>query len=452
MKIVFLGAPGTVTGSKYLVEAGATKLLVDCGLFQGYRHLRARNWTPLPFDPAILNAVILTHAQMDHSGYVPLLVKSGFAGHIYCTPATADLCAILLPDNGRFQEERTAHANEFGYSKHNPALPLYTRDDAKRSLKQLHRVPFNRKINLPDGLSIMLSTSGHILGSAFVTVEQGGRAVVFAGDIGRYGDEIMNAPSRITKADYLVIKSTYAKRVEHGADPKEQLAAIINRTYRRSGVLVAPAFDVGQAQILLYWLHQLKIARSIPAIPVYFNSPVAPHLNRIYQVHSGEHRLTPTQRDRMCKAAHAVNTVEKSNALNHLEEPAIIIAADGMATGGRVIHHLKRLAPDARNTILLAAFQAAGTPGAAMIQGARSVRIWGETVPIRAEVAVIGGLSLHADERGILQWLRGFVIAPRCTFITHGEPFAAVALGRRIEEELHWHCVLPDYGHTELLA
>jgi metallo-beta-lactamase family protein len=445
MKITFLGATGTVTGSKYLVNSGSRFILVDCGLFQGFKQLRLRNWAPLPVNPKLIDAVILTHAHIDHSGYIPLLVKNGFIGKIYCTSATRDLCAILLPDSGHLQEEEARYANKHGYSKHRPALPLYTEKDAMRSLERFATIDFGQNLNLSNNLIANLSPSGHILGSAFVLLKDTRRSVLFSGDIGRPNDPIMVSPSNVRKVDYLVIESTYGDKRHDPADPKVALAEIINRTAERGGVVIVPAFAVGRAQSLLYYVHQLKKSKSIPDIPVFLNSPMAANVNHVFHDHLGEHRLTPAQCDEMCNAARIVNTVEESKAINERKGPMIVIAASGMATGGRVLHHLEAFAPDPRNTVLFVGFQAGGTRGAAMVNGAESVKIHGKYVPIRAEVRVIDNLSAHADYAEILDWLGNFDRPPQQTFVTHGEPAAADALRHRIEEQLGWSCRVPEY-------
>ena len=445
MKITFLGATGTVTGSKYLVNSASTFILVDCGLFQGFKQLRLRNWAPLPVNPKLIDAVILTHAHIDHSGYIPLLVKNGFIGKIYCTSATRDLCAILLPDSGHLQEEEARYANKHGYSKHRPALPLYTEKDAEGSLERFATIDFGQNLNLSNNLIANLSPSGHILGSAFVLLKDTRRSVLFSGDIGRPNDPIMISPSIVQKVDYLVIESTYGDKRHDPADPKVALAEIINRTAERGGVVIVPAFAVGRAQSLLFYVHQLKKSKSIPDIPVFLNSPMAANVNHVFHDHLGEHRLTPAQCDEMCNAARIVNTVEESKAINERKGPMIVIAASGMATGGRVLHHLEAFAPDPRNTVLFVGFQAGGTRGAAMVNGAESVKIHGKYVPIRAEVRVIDNLSAHADYAEILDWLGNFDRPPQQTFVTHGEPAAADALRHRIEEQLGWSCRVPEY-------
>lgn len=446
MEITLLGATGTVTGSKYLLTSGSKKLLVDCGLFQGFKQLRLRNWESLPISPAQIDAVILTHAHMDHSGYLPLLVKDGFSGKIYCTAGTRDLCAILLPDSGYLQEEDAEQANKHKYSKHAPALPLYTQQDAERSLCQFSPVDFDRDFDLGSGLTLRLLPAGHILGSSLVSLRNTEASILFSGDLGRPNDLIMKPPATIRKTDYLVIESTYGNRRHDPTDPKAALAAVIHRTVERGGVILIPSFAVGRTQSVLYYIHLLKSAHAIPDVPVFLNSPMSVEATDVYRNHSGEHRLTPSECKAMCGAAHFINSVEESKHLNSLRrEPMILISASGIATGGRVLHHIRAFAPDPRNTILFVGFQAGGTRGEAMINGAPSVKIHGEYVPVRAEIVVLECLSAHADYAEIMDWLNHFDAPPRKTFITHGEPAAADALRHRIEEQFGWSCRVPDY-------
>jgi len=445
LKLQFLGATGTVSGSKYLLEHGGCRILVDCGLFQGYKQLRLRNWSPLPVDPKSIDAVMLTHAHIDHSGYLPLLVRNGFRGRIHCTAATRDLCAILLPDSARLQEEEAEYANRHSFSRHKPALPLYTEKDALRCLKQFSTHGYDLPIALGEGLSASLSPSVHILGSAFVRISGPSASILFSGDLGRPDDAVMPAPARVTHADFLVIESTYGDRSHEAADPRLKLAEVINRTVARKGVLIIPAFAVGRTQSLLYYIHALKAAGSIADTPVYLNSPMATDATHLFRAHAGEHRLGAAECEAMCRAAKIINTPEESKALNRRKGPMIIIAGSGMATGGRVTHHLTAFAPDERNTILFTGHQGGGTRGARILAGEPSVKIHGEMVPVRAEVALINNLSAHADANEIIGWLRGFETPPRRTFITHGEPGPADALRQRIEHELHWTCEVPDY-------
>ena len=448
MDIRFLGATGTVTGSRYLVTSGAKKILVDCGLFQGYKQLRLRNWAPFPVAPREIDAVVLTHAHLDHSGYLPLLVKNGFKGKVYCSAATRDLCGILLPDSGHLQEEEARYANKRGFSKHAPALPLYTVEDAIHAVQQMTPIDFEHDVDLGAGLTLRLIANGHILGSACVLLRDAHTRLLFSGDLGRPNDPTMLPPQPVQHADYLVIESTYGNRRHDTADPQVALAAVINRTVARGGVVLIPAFAVGRTQTLLYYIRLLKDAGSIPDIPVFLNSPLATSATDIFCNHSGIHRLSAAQCRAMCSSVHYVTSVEESKALNARKGPMIIVSASGMATGGRVLHHLKAFAPDARNTILFSGFQAGGTRGAAMLSGAESIKIYGEYVPVRAEVATLDNLSAHADYAEIIDWLRHFDAPPRTTFITHGEPAAADALRHHIEEQLKWRVEVPDYLET----
>jgi metallo-beta-lactamase family protein len=449
MKIQFLGAAGTVTGSKYLISSGQSRVLIDCGLFQGLKQLRLRNWAPLPIDPATLSAVVLTHAHLDHSGYLPLLVKEGFRGRIYCTAATFELCKLLLPDSGHLQEEDAEFANRGGFSKHQPALPLYTEEDAEKSLKYFHPVAIDQSVDLGNGLKARLAPSGHILGSAFITLTDGVQSVVFSGDLGRPRDPIMAAPRALIEADYLIIESTYGNRLHSRGDPCDELEAVILRTIHRGGVIVVPSFAVGRAQTLLYYLHRLKVQGRIPAsLPVFLNSPMAVDVTKLYLRFKNEHRLDAKECEATCHAATYVNSVDESRHLNSLQRPMIIVAASGMATGGRVIHHLKAFAPDARNTILFSGYQAAGTRGAAMLNGAQTIRIHGQDIAVRAELATLSSLSAHADYAETLEWLANFGMPPRKTFITHGEPVAADALRQHIERKLGWTTHIPEHKET----
>jgi len=452
MQLQFLGATGTVTGSKYLLREGAAGVLVDCGLFQGYKQLRLRNWARPSFDPPTLNVAVLTHAHLDHSGYLPRLVKAGYGGPVHCTGGTYDLCRLLLPDSGRLQEEEAELANRHGWSRHRPALPLYTEADAVQALERFEVHGFDEEFVAAPDLSIRFLPAGHILGAAMVQVRSGARTVLFSGDLGRQNDPIMHPPATVTKADFLVVESTYGDRAHDPVDPQRRLGEVIDRTIRRDGVVVIPSFAVGRTQSLLWAIHRLKAARVLPGeLPVFLNSPMAVDATAIYRRHRAEHRLSPEECEAMCHAARFVNTVEESKRLNERRGPMVIIAGSGMASGGRVVHHLKAFAPDPRNTILFAGFQAGGTRGAAMLAGAPAVKIHGEYVPVRAEVELIDNLSAHADAQEILAWLGGFKAPPRRAFVTHGEPAAADGLRQRIEEQLHWRCEVPDYLETAAL-
>lgn len=446
MRIQFLGAAGTVTGSKYLITDGQIKILVDCGLFQGYKPLRLRNWDTLPFEPSKLDAVLLTHAHLDHSGYLPLLVKNGFRGKVYCTRATAEFCEILLRDSGHLQEEDAAFANRHGFSKHHPALPLYTEEDAIRCLRHLVGVDFNEEFRVAGNLTATMRPAGHILGAAIVSLTNGNTSITFSGDLGRQDDLIMLPPALVEESDYLIVESTYGNRLHGDSDPLAALGDAVRETAARGGVVVIPAFAVGRAQSILYSLHLLKARGAIPsALPIFLDSPMAKDATELYHKYRRNHRLTPEQCRAMCHAGTIVNSVEESKAIDQRRGPMVIISASGMATGGRVLHHMKAFAQDPRNTILFAGYQAGGTRGAHMLAGADSVKIHGQYVPLRARVAQIENLSAHADSREILDWLGGFSSKPKMTFITHGEPEASDALRQQIEEKLRWACRVPEY-------
>lgn len=449
MQLQFLGATGTVTGSKYLLQHQSKNILIDCGLFQGFKQLRLRNWKPLPFSPKNIDAVILTHAHIDHSGYLPLLVKNGFTGPIYCSHATQALCQILLLDSAKLQEEEAQYLNKHTFSKHKPALPLYTREDAQIALQQFQPVDFYKSTKLGGAINFHLLPAGHILGAAMVYIEDGNTSVLFSGDLGRQKDLIMNPPAIVKNADYLIVESTYGNRSHDPSDPLEKLGNIINRTIERGGKVIVPTFAVGRAQLLLYCIQLLKKSGIIPdKLPVYLNSPMAVEATAIFDEHPGEYRLTPEQSEAMCKTAHVVFDVEESKLLNTKKGPLIILAGSGMATGGRIVHHLKTFAPDPKNTILFSGFQAGGTRGAAMLEGAKEIKIHGEYVPVNAEIAIIDNLSAHADANEIITWLKHFDTPPKQTFITHGEPIAADTLRLKIEEKLGWEVYVPDYLET----
>ena len=372
------------------------------------------------------------------------LVRNGFQGRILCTEATYELCKVLLPDSARLQEEEAEYANRKAFSKHHPALPLYTERDAQLCLKRFSAVAFGQVLDL-GGIKAELLPAGHLLGAAMIMLRSGQSSLLFSGDLGRPGDVFMRAPVERPPSDYLVLESTYGNREHPADDPADKLAEVVNRTLSRQGVLLIPSFAVGRAQALLHLLSRLKAARRIPDVPVYVNSPMAADATRIYLAHHTEHRLSMAECRQLEEGVRFVHSVEESKALNRRRGPMIIIAGSGMATGGRIIHHLKSFAADARNAVLFTGYQAGGTRGAAMLGGASSIKIHGEYVPVRAEAAMIENLSAHADAREILQWLRTCTDVPRCTYLTHGEPLAADALRLRIQEELRWNCLVPDF-------
>lgn len=445
MDVGFHGATGTVTGSKYLVSNGKRRVLVDCGLFQGIKENRLRNWAPPPFDPATVNGVVLTHAHLDHSGYLPVLIKRGFDGPVYCTPATKELAAILLPDSGYLQEEEARFRNKYGTTKHDPALPLYTQEEAERSIRFLKPVPFETSVELGDKISFTFTRAGHILGSACVHVKNAGKSLVFSGDVGRPNEPVMRAPEPIRHADYLVVESTYGNRLHETENPKEMLAAVINRTVNRRGVVVIPSFAVGRSTTVLHFLAELLEDGKIPDVPIYLNSPMAIDATEVYCEHHLEHRLTEEECRDIYRTAEFVRSKDASKALNTNVGPAIIISASGMAEGGRVLHHLKTLLPDARNTVLFVGFQAPGTRGEALVNGVETVKIHGEQVPVRAEIVVLHNLSAHADWKEMVTWLQAMERPPRRTFVTHGEPEAARAFQQHLKEELGWESEIPAY-------
>jgi metallo-beta-lactamase family protein len=442
---MFLGAVGTVTGSKYLLEVGARKYLVDCGLFQGLKELRLRNWSPLPVDPKSIDAVLLTHAHIDHSGYLPLLVKNGFKGPIFATAPTCDLCNILLPDSGYLQERDAEFANRHGYSKHKPAKPLYTQQDAEDALKQFKPRAFDNSFSLSNDVSVRYLHAGHILGAAIIELTIAGKKIVFSGDLGRSNSATMLDPAVVREADYVVVESTYGNRLHEKQDAEGLIADIVNRTAKRGGTILIPAFAVGRSQSLMFHLDKLKRSGRIPDLPVFLDSPMAIDASDIFCRYVQDHRLTDAQCRTSCGVAAYTRSVEDSKALDASPMPKIIISASGMATGGRILHHLKRYVSDERNTILFTGFQAAGTRGEAMTRGAESVKIHGEYFPVRAEVENLHMLSAHADADEILSWLGNLERAPSMTFVTHGEPDASEALRKRIAEELNWPCSTPSY-------
>ena len=452
LELTFLGGAGTVTGSKYLLEKDGHRILVDCGLFQGYKPLRLRNWAPPPVAPSSIAAVVLTHAHLDHSGYLPLLVKNGFRGPVICTQATAELCGILLPDSGHLQEQDAQFANRHRFSKHHPALPLYTEDDATRALDVLKPTAFDKAIALPGGATLRFLRAGHILGAASALLEWDGVTIAFSGDIGRYDDPLMPDPVTPQTADYLLIESTYGDRSHDSADPEEVLAAVIGKTIGRGGTVVVPAFAVGRAQSLLFHINRLKAAGRLPAVlPVFLDSPMSIDATEIFRRHPQDHRLKGAALKLMDGDIHYVRTAEESKALTANPMAKVIISASGMATGGRVLHHLEHYAPDPRNTILFTGFQAGGTRCASMVAGAQSVKMYGKYVPVRAHVQNLSMLSAHADQNELLRWAGGFQKPPRSTFVVHGEPQSADTLRLALQEKLGWNCSVAELGQKVVL-
>jgi metallo-beta-lactamase family protein len=450
-RLRFLGATSTVTGSRFLLQAGSARVLVDCGLFQGYKPLRLRNWAPFPVDPRSLDAVVLTHAHLDHSGYLPRLVKQGFRGPIFCTGATRALCGILLPDSGRLLEEEAGHANRVGSSRHHPAEPLYSEKDALACLRQFHVA--DDTLEVVPGLRASFRLQSHILGAVAVTFEFQRTRIVFSGDLGRRDDPVMLPPQAREDADWVVCESTYGNRLHPQTELGTQLAGAMAPVLARGGVVVIPAFAVGRAQLLLHEITRLQAEGELPPVPLYLNSPMASEVCGLYHRFPELHRLSASELQRMEQHTRVVRSVEESKDLNRRKGPMIIISASGMATGGRVLHHLAAFAPDRRNAIVLCGFQAGGTRGAALARGAKTVRIFGEDVPVRAQVVQLDAASAHADADGLLDWLRSAARAPRGVFVVHGEPDAADGLRTRIARELGWPAQVPEFGaEVDLLA
>jgi metallo-beta-lactamase family protein len=393
----------------------------------------------------------LTHAHLDHSGYLPVLIKQGFSGPVFCTEGTRNLCGILLPDSGFLQEEEAEYAARHGYSKHEKPLPLYTRLDAEHALTRLVTIETGKAHDV-GGVTVRLDPSGHLLGASFVSLAAGETTLTFSGDLGRPHDPIMRPPVALASAEYLVLESTYGDRRHDPADPEDVLAEVVTRTAARRGVLIIPAFAVGRAQTVLYYIERLKAGKRIPDIPVFLNSPMAVDATEVYMAAHRDHRLTAEQCQAIGRAARFVTDIDASKRLNTMDGPMVIVSASGMATGGRVIHHLKAFGPDPKNTILFVGYQVPGTRGAALVAGARSVKIHGEYVPINAEVVAMNNVSAHADADEIMAWLRQFRSPPRRTFLTHGEPGAADALRHRIEEELRWDVRVPEYREVAHLT
>jgi metallo-beta-lactamase family protein len=450
MKIQFLGAAGTVTGSRFLVTHGEIKVLVDCGLFQGFKNLRLKNWDKFPLDVKELDAVVITHGHLDHSGYIPLLVKNGFRGSIYATPPTVELCKILLPDSGYLQEEEAKFANKRGYSKHNPAKPLYTVEDAEDSLNYFKALPWRQPTQIAkkgaNHVDLSFYPAGHLLGAASVLLKTDSGSIAFSGDLGRAVDPMVRPPDFDLGADTLVVESTYGNRHHLQVDTEEELKNVILRTHKRGGILLIPSFAVGRAQLILYYIYRLKKSGQIPTeLPVYLNSPMAAEANRAFAEHFAELQISHSDLNAIWKGVQIIKSADESKALNEQTKPAIVIAASGMATGGRVLHHLKSVAPHPQNTILFVGFQAGGTRGDLIVRGAKEIKIHGEYWPIKAEVVNMETLSAHADAEELLAWIGNLKHRPERVFVVHGEPEAADALRHSIEEKLKIPASVPEY-------
>ncbi|WP_396626343.1 MBL fold metallo-hydrolase RNA specificity domain-containing protein [Luteitalea sp.] len=453
--LTFLGAAQTVTGSRHLLRTSAGhRVLVDCGMFQGLKSLRERNWQGLGIAPAEIDAVLLTHAHLDHVGWLPRLVAAGYRGRVYCTPGTRDLCTLVLPDAGRIQEEDARQANKHHYTKHTPAKPLFTEDDARRALTLLQPVGYGVPLPIVPGLTAEFIRAGHLLGSSFirVTQDEAPHTILFGGDLGRYGRPVLPDPEPVDEADVLLIESTYGNRTHQPDDDGASLAEVVVDTHARGGRLVIPSFAIGRVEELLYWLQRLEKEGRIPSMPTYVDSPMAAEALRFYSSRPDEldPDMRPIHRGPMfdTRRLHVIKDTEESKALTNSSGPAVIISSSGMATGGRVLHHLKRLLPDARNTVLFVGYQAAGTRGRLLVDGADTVKIHGEVIPVAARVVRNDQMSAHADRDEILRWLGGFKRAPGRTFLVHGEPEAMGALATTITSTLGWNVHQPQHRET----
>lgn len=447
VRVRFLGGVGTVTGSKFLVETADARFLVDCGLYQGLKQLRLRNWADLPFDPRSLDAVVLTHAHIDHSGLLPVLVRDGFRGPIYATPATADLCGILLPDAGHIQEEDAEFANRRGFSKHHPALPLYTEEDARRVLPLLSGVARGQDFKVGSS-RLRMRRAGHILGAASVEISCDGRVLLFSGDLGQYDDPICEAPEPPPKADAIFMESTYGDRMHRRSDAVDVLAARVNDIAASGGTLLVPAFAVGRVQSLLFWLDRVFATGKAARVPVIVDSPMATSVTALYHRHHEDHRLSEQDCERVFGQARFVRKTDESKAIADIRGPLVLISASGMLTGGRVLHHFKRVAPDPASVIFLPGYQAAGTRGAALVAGADAIKMHGDYVPVRARVEHVDTFSAHADQGDLLAWLGAAASPPGEIVLVHGEPVAADTLRRSIQEKLGLACTVAEYDRS----
>jgi metallo-beta-lactamase family protein len=453
--LTFLGAARTVTGSRYLVETAGTRVLVDCGMFQGLKELRLRNWADPPVPSASIEDVVLTHAHLDHVGMLPRLVAQGFKGRIFCTPGTQDLCSLVLPDAGRLQEEEAERANRYGYTKHKPARPLFTEEDAIKTLSHLQPVGYQRPLPVAKGaLEVEFLPTGHLLGAAYVRMRRPGGeggTVLFGGDLGRYNRPILPDPSDGVQTDVLLVESTYGDRLHPVEDETERLKTLINETAERKGKLIIPSFAIGRVEEVLYAIKQLEDSAKVQALPVYVDSPMALQALKFYERHAheldgdiGRHRGEVSA---FCTARFTpVGTPQESREVVDRPGPAIVISASGMATGGRVLHHLARALPDPKNTVLFVGFQAAGTRGRHLIEGAKEVKIHGQFIPVNARVEKLNGMSAHADAGEIVRWLKTFPAPPQMTYLVHGEPTAQDTLKTRIVSELAWNVQVPRHG------
>jgi metallo-beta-lactamase family protein len=439
----FLGGAGTVTGSKFVLTHGDTRIMVDCGLFQGLKALRQTNWKSLPVEANSIDAVVLTHAHLDHSGYLPRLVRDGFSGRVLCTAATRELTAVILRDSAHLQERDAELANRYGFSRHHPALPLYGQHEAERAIRAIDSVKWHRETTVYRDATVLFRRAGHILGAASAEIRIGGRRVVFSGDLGRYDDPVMLDPEPVPEADYVVIESTYGNRRHEAVDPVQVLGDIVERTVQRGGTVVIPAFAVGRTQSLLYFLWRVRQRKTLKDLRVFLDSPMAASASAVLHRFDAEHKLERQEYEAACGAVQYVDSTEESKRLSADRDPKVIVSASGMATGGRVLHHIAAFAREPQHTLLFSGFQAAGTRGRKLLDGAREVRIHGQWIPVNAEVANLSMLSAHADSEELMRWLGGFRRPPNHVFIVHGEPDASEALRERIGRELGWEASAP---------
>jgi metallo-beta-lactamase family protein len=451
--LTFHGAARTVTGSKYLLEVDGRRILIDCGQFQGRKDLRLLNWTHVPFDPKTLDAVVLTHAHLDHSGLLPRLVAGGYKGRIYCTPGTLELCGLVLPDAGRIQEEDARQANRHGYTKHAPAQPLFTEADALRTLTQLQPFGYERTVDLGGGVSFEFLPAGHLLGSAYVRLTAPGGTILFGGDLGRYNRPVLPDPHPVAQADVLVVESTYGDRLHPADDDGERLAEVIRTTIDRRGKVIVPSFAIGRVEEVLYWVKRLEEEGRIPVVPVYVDSPMALEALNFYSRRGDELDDELSQRGRAVrmfatKRFTVTRSGQESKQITASKLPSIVISASGMATGGRVLHHLADALPDRRCTVLFVGFQAEGTRGRQLVDGAHEVKIHGRLIPVNATVVRLDGMSAHADQGEIIRWLTGFTSPPKVTYLVHGEPASMEALKTAIGGALGWRVEIPQMNET----
>ncbi|MDR7130106.1 metallo-beta-lactamase family protein [Algoriphagus sp. 4150] len=456
----FLGAAGTVTGSRYLLEVGDFNFLVDCGLFQGRKELRLRNRDKFPIPPQELEAIVLTHAHMDHIGYLPKLVKDGFSGPIYCTTATAELAEILLLDSGKLQEEEAEYARKKGYSKHENPEALYTVEDAEAVFPLFVPKDFKKTFSIHPSVEVTYYHAGHILGAAITKVVIKGdsqtKKLVFSGDLGRYHDPLLFPPTLIPEADVVWIESTYGDRVSTSVKPEDELAKAINDVFAREGLAIIPAFAVGRTQLVMYYLYQLMKKGKIPRVPIYLDSPMAINVSKLYREFHQDHQLIAVLDDKdqhpfQHSQLHYFTKQEQSRTLNDLRGKAIIISASGMATGGRVLHHLFHHLPNEKNGIIFVGYQAEGTRGRSLVDGEPRVRIYGLDIPVKAKIYSVEGLSAHADQNELMEWAEGFNEKPKLAFIIHGEKESADVLSQKLNEELGWNAIIPNYLESFML-